>query len=790
MKHGSLRQFGGYLRTQWVSPRRLRFWLLVLIILYTLLGFFGVPWLVQYHAVNTAREDFGRALRIEAVHANPYTLTLRVDGLTLDDTDNRQLIEWNRLFLDLTWASIVNRTWTFQAVHLDQPVVHEERLDSGETRLSRLATARSDQPPDEDEPALLPALRVTELRVEGGILRFADNLPDATTDEANPVSLALQGIELSVEEFSLQEDTRFPVSLNGQLAEGGKLAFDGTLQLLPDIALEGNARVDGLALIQAEPYLRQLVNVRIDTGTLNLSGQMKTDAQQPFGFQGSADIAALHIKDGSNDEPLIGWQSLQAEQLDLSFADRQLETGPLALDGLSGLVVIHEDRSTNFARLMASPPVDDGENGDNASTDENTAKEPASFNTAIEGIELTDGAFQFTDNSLPLPFSTSIHTLSGDVSTLSSTSTVPADVALEGEIAEYGLVRVEGSVHAWQPTRETNVQLTFRNLQIPEYSPYTVRFAGRKIADGTMDLDLGYTIQDKQLDGSNNLVLHNLTLGEKMDTSNAMDLPLDLAIALLEDGEGVIDLEFPVTGDVGDPEFDFTEIFRQALGDAVMSIVQSPANFLANLIGADSEDLGKIEYSEARAELLPPQRARIDTLREALNQRPALVLELAGPFSRNFDGPALRQEKAIEALQQHLNEANRDAADPSLTAESNQDIVEAMFSTRYPDVDLEAVQTRFIETQNDSADEEASFDGLAYRNHLADQIIAAQSVTETDLIGLANARAIAVRDALADSNPDTRIASNRVRILDPEETDSVEGEHIVMEVGITTDGGE
>lgn len=790
MSHGSLRQFGGYLRTHWVSPRRVRFWLLALVILYTFLGFFGVPWLVQYHAVNIAREDFGRALRIEAVHANPYTLTLCVDGLTLDDTDNRQLIEWNRLLLDLTWASIVNRAWTFQAVQLDQPVIHEERLNSGETRLSRLAATRSDQRSDEDEPAQLPALRIAELRVAGGILRFADNLPDAATDEPNRVSLALQDIELSVEALTLQEDTRFPARMNGTLAQGGKLAFDGTLQLLPSVALDGKASIDELALIQAEPYLRQLINVRIDTGKLNVSGQMNTDAQQPFAFQGSADIASLHIKDGSNDEPLIGWQSLRAEQLDLSFADRQLETGPLALDGLSGLVVIHEDRSTNFARLMASPPVDEGENGDSASKDENTGKEPASFNTTIEGIELSDGAFQFTDNSLALPFSTSIHALSGDVSTLSSTSTVPADVALEGEIAEYGLVRVEGSVHAWQPTRETNMQLTFRNLQIPEYSPYTVRFAGRKIADGTMDLDLGYTIRNKQLDGSNNLVFHNLRLGEKMDTSDAMDLPLDLAIALLEDNEGVIDLEFSITGDVGNPEFDFADIVRQALGEAVMTVVQSPANFLANLIGADSEDLGNIEYSPARAELLPPQRARIDTLREALNQRPALILELAGPFSRRFDGPALQREKAIETLRQHLNEANRDAADPSLTAESNQDIVETMFSNRYPEISLEAVQMRFVISQDDSTNEEATFDGLAYRSHLSERIIAAQTVTDTDLIGLANARAIAVRDALADSNPDTRITRDRVRILDPEEIESVEGEHIVMEVGITTDGSE
>lgn len=790
MPSDSLHRFGGYLRTRWASPRRIRFWLLMLLLLYTLLGFFGVPWIVQYLAVNTAQEDFNRELRIEAVHANPYTLTLRIDGLALDDTDNRLLLGWKRLFIDLAWASVIERTWILETIHLDQPIIQEERFASGNTRLSRLAAARSDTPPTQDKPASLPALRIDELRIDNGVVRFADNLPDATTaDKPKQVSLALQDIGLAVEDISLQKGARFPAHLDGQLAEGGILAFDGRLQLLPTLALEGSARIDKLALMQAEPYLRQLVNVRIDSGTLSLEGQIHTDAQQPFAFEGSAGIEALNIRDGSNDEALIGWKSLHIEPFDLHLAEKQLETGPIFVDGLTGQVVIHEDRTTNFSQLMATPPVDPEDDNDNARTDEtedDTNKVPAPFDITIEGIELTESTLGFTDNSLPLPFSTSIHTLSGEVSTLSSTSAQPAQVELEGQVAEYGLARVAGAVHAWHPTRDTRVQLNFRNLQIPEYSPYTVRFAGRKIAGGTMDLDLDYTVKDKQLDGHNNLVLHDLKLGEKMAASNAMDLPLDLAIALLEDNDGVIDLDLPVTGDVGNPEFDISQIIRQALGNAITSVVQAPFRFLASLVGADSEDLGQVEFAAGRSDLLPPQRARIAKLREALNQRPALALEIAGPFSRTFDGPILQRERAVDALQQQLAEAGRDDTEPSLTAESNQGIVETMFNAYYPDVDLKAVQARFTEEPSESSGE-TGFDALAYRNHLAEQVIAAQSTTDADFRTIANARASAVRDALIDPEADTRIAADRVRLLDPEEIDSIDGERIAMEVGITAD---
>jgi len=785
MYSGLLRRFGGGLRTGWASPRRVRFWLLVLIILYTLLGFFALPWIIQYLAVNSAEKDFGRELRIEVVQANPFTLTLQIDGVELDDTDNRQLLGWDRLFIDLAWSSLVNRTWTFQTIRLDKPIILEERFASGETRLSRLASESSDTAPAENKPDSLPALRINDLRVEGGILRFADNLQDPAAGDANQpkqVSLALQNVLVSVKDLTLQKNTRFPLRLDGQLAGGGKLAFDGTLQLLPTTALEGSARIDELALKQAEPYLRQFADVRLGSGTLNLSGQIHKNAQQPFAFQGSAGVDSLSIRGASNDELLIGWQGLQTEQLDLGIKEKQLETATITIDGLSGRVVIHEDQTTNFGQLVAKPPANAEDNDNAARTDEKVTP----FSITIESIELTDGTLRFADYSLPLPFSTSIHTLNGQISTLNSTSDQPARVDLEGQVAEYGLARVEGAVDVWHPSRASNLQLTFRNLQIPEYSPYTVDFAGRKIAGGTMDLDLDYTVKSRQLDGQNNLVLHDLKLGEKMASSDAMDLPLDLAIALLQDSDGVIDLNLPVTGNVGDPEFDFNQVIRQALGDAITSVITAPFSFLANLVGADSENLGQVEFAKGRTDLLPTQRERIAKLREALNQRPALALELAGPFSRNFDGPALQREKATEALRQKLAEAGREVADPSLTAESNQSIVETMFSSYYPETGLETVQARFTEKQNESSDG-SGLDALVYRNHLAERIVAAQSITDAELEAIGNARASAARDALVKPNTDIGIAADRVRLLEPKEVDSVDGERIVMEVGITAD---
>jgi len=250
-----------------------------------------------------------------------------------------------------------------------------------------------------------------------------------------------------------------------------------------------------------------------------------------------------------------------------------------------------------------------------------------------------------------------------------------------------------------------------------------VEFAGRrKIAGGPWTLISTTWSRIGSSTAATTWSSRDLKLGEKMASSDAMDLPLDLAIALLKDSDGVIDLDLPVSGNVGEPDFAFGQVIRQALNNALASVVQAPFRFLASLVGADSEDLGRIDFPEGSSNLTPPQRERVAKLREALNERPSLVLELAGPFNPSIDGPQLQREKAVGALQQRLAEADRDVTDPSLTAASSQNAVETMFTNHYPDTDLETVRERFTGTQEESS-EEAGFDALSYRNHLADQVI-------------------------------------------------------------------
>ena len=783
-----LSRLWGYLRRRWINVRRVRFWALVVVALYTLAGFFLVPWLAGWIAEDKVREDLGRELRIGDVDFNPYTFTLEVTDLALADPDGHELGNFERLFVNFTLASLIDRAWTFQKVHLEGPVVHEERFASGETRLVRLMNDAAGEPQAAGQGGM-PAIVIRDLDVAGGAIRFADHLTIGSDPSGTTATVAVDQLELSLNDAALHESAGFPVHFAGQLNAGGAVSFDGEMQVSPAFEVNGDLSVQALSLSPVEPYLQQFARLAIEGGSLSLAGRLSVSGDEPLAYRGSAGVAELSLAplDTDDTEPVAAWQAMEIEELDLSLAQRRLEASSVSIEGGSGRVIIREDRTTNFGRLLVARAE-----GEDPATDGDDAEDIAPLRISIAGIVLTDNRLQFADRSLPLPFSTRIHKLNGAISTLATNTQTPADVQLEGQVGGHGLARIEGAIHAWQPTRNTNITLTFRNLVVPDYSPYTVAFAGRRIAEGRVDLDLGYRLTDGKLEGRNAVVLRDLELGEKVASPGAMDLPLGLAVALLKDSEGVIEMEIPVTGNLGDPQFGLGGAIRRAIGDAIGNVVSAPFRFLAGLVGAGEEDLQRIAYPAGRSDLTPPQRQRVGLLREALAKRPELALELAGPFDPDVDGPALKRQRAVEQLSERLREQGREVSSPDLTSEATQAAMEVIFSSAYPEHSLGEVREQFTQDADEAPEGRLEFDAVAYRAHLAERVIAAQPVTDADLTALGQARAAAVRDLLLADVPEgpeqgTAVEPERVRLAEPGRVESEGDEQVVMKVGLAAD---
>lgn len=741
-----------WLREEWLNMRRIRFWLAVVATLYTLVGFLVLPWVATDFAVNTVADDLGRDLRIGAVHTNPFTLNLEVEDLALDDVDGQELIGFERLFVDVAWSSLFKWTAVIPTARLEGGRVHEEWFDSGETRVTRLLTEFVRRPLPRAGP-------------EGIIIRPGQTGPT--------LPIALNDIDFSLDDFILADDAVSPFQVSGRFELGGEFAFNGEVQLLPRLDLAGTLEIKGLALALAEPFAQRFARVRVDSGNLSAEGELRSGPGDPLTYAGSARIDALDIGEHDGSENVMGWQALVIDEIDFRLGERLLELSVIRLEQPAARVFIAEDRSTNLGDLLVEQPaVPEAAPAD--------ATEP--FDIVISGVRLDGGILAFTDRSLPLPFATRVQQLKGGISRLSPGLEEPARVDLEGEVADYGQAQINGELNPWNPLSRARIDFVFENLVISAFTPYAIQFAGRRIAAGRADLDLTYVLIDGRLDARNHIVLRDLKLGERFEHPDATDLPLNLAIALLKDSDGVIKVDIPLQGDVNDPEFSFGPAIRQALTAILQGIITSPFNLLASLVDGAPDELAKVAFAPGSSEVAPPQQKSLDQLRAALDKRPELAVKLPAPYAPDADRPALQRQRARAAMVERLDQAGIDVANPSLKAAETSETLEAMFADRYPQRPLADVRERFTTTAEDAA---PKFDAAAYREHLTTEVTAAQTVTEKDLEALAQARADAVRNFILGKGDAPAIEPDRLRWMAPIEVEAKGS--VVLEIGLVAD---
>ena len=213
-----------------------------------------------------------------------------------------------------------------------------------------------------------------------------------------------------------------------------------------------------------------------------------------------------------------------------------------------------------------------------------------------------------------------------------------------------GSARVEGSIVPFNPSRFTDLQVVFSNVLVPSLSPYTVTFAGRKVQSGRLWLDLDYKVENGELLGSNDIRLADFTLGERVEAPDAMNVPLKLAVALLTDSKGEINLSVPVRGDVDNPRFSVADAVKQALGNVINRVVTAPFRALGKLFGGKAESLASIEFRPGSADLSPEQREKLDALTRALQDRPQLQLVVSAPHDPQGDAAMLKRELARREL--------------------------------------------------------------------------------------------------------------------------------------------
>lgn len=462
--------------------------------------------------------------------------------------------------------------------------------------------------------------------------------------------------DIHVSSSSIQWPPAGETRIDGGLAidEDASLRFDGSIGLANgtgafDYTLN-NFKLDRFA-----PNLPKALNATIVGGATAAEGNITLSEflPQQVALDGSISEFTLLIREEENS--LSGWQKLSWEKLVINLPAQTVDMQELYLQNYSGRLHIKEDGSINTQNLIeeeiaaeaaSEPPPDP-----NAPT----------WEVNIPRIVFADSQLDFMDESLPINFRTVIGELSGEVTGASTKADSKIDVDLQGSVDGYAPVALNGSAQPFLAAPALNLRLTFDGVDLARLTPYSGTYAGYAIDRGLLSLDVTYGVDGNQLTGDNSIVISQLKLGERVESEKAVDLPIELALALLTDSNGVIDLAVPVSGDVDDPEFSVGSIIAGAIVNLITKAITAPFTLLANLVGSD-DDLQTVTYPSGSSEPDEPAKAKLATLVEAMNQRPELKLVITGRLHPSADRDKLASQQLQQSLldeglsQQQINE--------------------------------------------------------------------------------------------------------------------------------------
>lgn len=464
-----------------------------------------------------------------------------------------------------------------------------------------------------------PKLRVTDSRVE-----FEDRrLPE-------PVLYRLAPLELDVDGYATDAATA-RLALRTGFNESGRLAVAGDWRFDPAAgAFEIDARHLPLPFMQ--PYLDRSTDLLLRSGEVSVKGRLAVERPQgtapKIAFDGSTTLADFHSVDRELREDFIRFGTLALTGISYRSSPAALRIRDVLARGAWFKLVIVPDQTTNIRDVLSPPRLRKDGNAGNANGAPPAGPSGArAMRMRIDRVRVIDSAAKFADLSIRPNFATGIEELAGTVTGLSSDPAARAEVELDGKVDRYAPVEIRGQVNYLAASAYTNLSADFSNIELPTFTPYSGKFMGYKIAKGKLNAKFTYLIEHRKLEAQHKFVLDQFTLGEKVDSEDAVHLPIKLAIALLKDGNGVIDIDLPVTGSLDDPEFRVGPLVWKALRNFLVKIVTAPFALIGSLFGA-GEEVRFVDFSFGSATLDAAARERLANIGKALTDRPQLKLEV------------------------------------------------------------------------------------------------------------------------------------------------------------------
>lgn len=730
--------------------RRLATGVVLALALFNLLGFYGVPLLLRHVAVPKLGAALARPVTVGDVSFNPNTLDLRIEDLHIGERAGEEgFVDVGRLAVNASWASLFKLSPVVESLAIESPQVRIVRLDAQRFNFSDLVPAAPADAPAEAESAPL-AFQLGAVEISDGSVLFVDR------SGAQEATLRLAPLRVHAQDVDSGR-MPWPIEVSTALDGAGTLALSGTVTPEPlDLALRVNSAA--LDLAKLEPFFGARLNASVARAELDADGALRIAGSGDAltaSYRGDAALNAVQLLDKLSGDRFAGWKQLRATGIVVEHAGGRSDVQIDALDlaDFDARVILDRRGKLNLSHVVRPEGAQDRSltrpeaREDAAQAEQESPGADSALSLKLGHIAFAGGHVNYTDHYIQPNFSADLSRITGTVGAIATQASAPAPVELNATLNDDDPVAIRGSVNPLAQPAFLDLRVDADKVVLNRVSPYSTKYLGYPIVQGTLTVDLHYRLAQEQLTATNHVVLDQLTFGDHVPGPSAVNLPVRLAIALLKDAQGRIDVSVPVSGSLSDPQFSVGRLVWSAFLNLIRKAATSPFTLLAGAVGG-AEDLSYVEFAPGAADLDTTAQSRLATLAKALVERPEVEIELVAHVDAARDEPALREAYVERAVKrQKLADQGGASLDTVVVAPEE---YEKYLEQVYDDADFDKDRNALGLAEEKPVDE--------MRRLLAAHAPAA----ETDLAALAQRRAEVVQRWLAE-----RIAASRVHVAAP-----------------------
>lgn len=729
--------------------------------------------------------------QVDLIGQKPSRAALMLDSIAITrKNENQPSLSLAKFTIDTIEIDTKAQQIALSQVILDRLNTRMRREKTGEIDLIRLFTSSSDQPAAvvaslPPIPAKKPAhdnrtqtIAIPEEKESPPTTKTVEQKPSEQNNAAwttlikgiklkaaalhyedmaltKPAPMVIDQLDLTIYNIDLTGIKPLTLELQAHVNKHGSLKTNGSLAWAP-LAAELSLDIKSIDLVSLQGWVADKMNVLLTSGDISFAGHIKAQGEPlKIGLNGQAQLANFNVFNPKTASDLLRWKQLDVNQIVFASEPLQIDINSIKLNNFFVHVVVLPDGSLNLQQIVRQDETAHPKTVDADKSGQTPAPTEKSIPVHIGKVILQHGNIYFKDQFIKPNYQANLIGLSGQIGPLQSGKL--GKIEIRGAVDKIAPLDIRGTIEPFSTELLLDVFAKVQDIDLPPFSPYSGKYIGYAIEKGKLSVDVHYQIEKGTLTAENKIFLDQFTLGEKMENGDAPSIPLELAITLLKNRRGEIDIRLPVQGSINDPQFNIGGIIFDTFLNLISKAITAPFALLGSAFSG-GEELSKIDFAPGFENIEPAAEARLKTLSQLLTDRPALRLEIIGHADSASDAEGLKSailQRKVKALRL-ADDTQKDIASKPLD--------EVTLTDEQYHKHLE------IAYKNETFEKPKNMLGLTQKlpdTEMEQLILAHIEITENDLRALAERRAIMTNNWLIEQG---EIASDRIFIIGKHET--------------------